>query len=52
MTILNAILILIGLALAWTILKFVLRLTTRLFACGCFGLVALVGIIWALQQFL
>lgn len=52
MTIINALLILVGLALAWTILKFVLRLTTRLFACGCFGLVALVGIGWMLQRFL
>ena len=36
-------LILVFLVIGWTLLRFVLRLTTRLFACGCLALV-LIGI--------
>jgi hypothetical protein len=36
---LYAILILVGLGVAWIALKFLLRLTMRLFTCGCVFLV-------------
>ena len=38
--------IVVGLALTvgWTILRFVLRLTMRMFALGCVGLVILAGL--------
>ena len=38
---LYAILFLLGLGVAWIILKFVLRLTMRFFTCGCVFLVAI-----------
>jgi hypothetical protein len=37
---LYAILILLGLGVAWIILKFILRFTMRFFTCGCVFLVA------------
>ncbi len=37
------ILSLIGLAVGWTVLRFVLRLTLKIFAIGCLGLLILVG---------
>jgi len=37
------ILTLIGVAVGWTILRFVLRLTLKIFAIGCLGLLILVG---------
>ena len=37
--------ILIALAVGWTLLRVVLRLTMRVFSLGCIGLVVLVGII-------
>jgi hypothetical protein len=39
-------LILVGLGIAWIVLKFLLRLTTRLFTCGCIALLALGAIAW------
>ena len=41
---LYAVLILIGLGVAWIVLKFVLRFTMRFFTCGCVFLIA-VGVI-------
>jgi hypothetical protein len=38
--------ILIVLAVGWTILRMVLRMTMRVFSLGCVGLVILVAIIW------
>lgn len=48
----QALLILAGLALGWLALKVVLRLTLRIFGCGCIALVALVGVGWAIMQLL
>ena len=39
---------LVVLAVGWTILRFVLRLTMRLFALGCVGLLFVVGIAFVL----
>ena len=38
-------------ALGWTILRMVLRLTMRMFALGCVGLVILAGIVVAVAYF-
>ena len=38
--------ILVVVAVGWTILRMVLRMTMRVFSIGCVGLVVLVGIIW------
>ena len=45
--------IVVGLALTvgWTILRFVLRLTMRMFATGCIGLVILAAIVVAVAYF-
>ncbi len=43
--ILNIVLVLVGLAVGWVVLKFLLRLTTRI-ACGCIGLIMLGGFIY------
>ncbi len=45
LNILNIVLILAGLAVGWVVLKFLLRLTTRI-ACGCVGLMMLGGFIY------
>jgi hypothetical protein len=42
---------LVVLALGWTILRFVLRLTMRLFALGCLGLLIVVGAAFVLVYF-
>ena len=39
-------LLLIGLAVVWTILRGVLKLTARLFRIGCIAIVLLVGGVW------
>lgn len=44
-SILNIVLVLVGLAVGWVVLKFLLRLTTRI-ACGCIGLIMLGVIIY------
>jgi hypothetical protein len=49
---LQALLILAGLAVAWLALKVLLRFTLRIFGCGCIALVALVGIGWAVTRLL
>ena len=38
--------ILVVVAVGWTILRMVLRMTMRVFSIGCIGLVILVAIIW------
>jgi len=42
------ILLIIGLAVVWTILRTVLRLTARLFRMGCIAILILLGGIWLL----
>ena len=42
----HAALILAGLGILWIVLKFLLRLTTRFFTCGCIALLALGVIVW------
>ena len=37
--------------LGWTILRFILRLTLRMFSLGCLGLVVLGGIVFVLSRF-
>ena len=37
----------VALTVGWTILRFVLRLTMRMFALGCVGLVILAGLVVA-----
>jgi high-affinity Fe2+/Pb2+ permease len=41
----------VALAIGWTILRFVLRLTIRMFALGCVGLIVLAGIVVAVAYF-
>ncbi len=50
MDFLTIVLILIGLAIVWTVLRAVFKLTARLFTIGCVALVLLVGAIWLLTQ--
>ena len=45
---LGLVLTLIALAVGWTILRFVLRLTLRIFAIGCLGLLVVVGAMFVL----
>jgi hypothetical protein len=49
---LTIVLILLGLAVIWTVLRVVLKLTARLFTLGCIGLVILVGGIWLVSTVL
>jgi len=42
---------LVVLAIGWTILRTVLRLTMRIFAMGCIGLLIVVGIAYVLVYF-
>ena len=37
--------------LGWTILRFILRLTMRMFSLGCLGLVILGGIVFVASRF-
>jgi hypothetical protein len=41
----------IALAVGWTILRIVLRLTMRMFAFGCIGLLILVAVVTAVSFF-
>ena len=52
MTIITPVLILVGLLIGWIVLKVVLRLTMRIFACGCMALLAVFGIYFLAQQLL
>jgi hypothetical protein len=47
---LTVIFVLIGLAIVWTILRVVLKLTMRLFSIGCVAIVILVAAIWLIGQ--
>ena len=38
--------ILVVVAIGWTVLRMVMRMTMRVFSLGCVGLVILVAIIW------
>ena len=49
---LTIVLVLIGLAVIWTVLRTVLKLTARLFTLGCVGLFILVGGIWLISKVL
>ena len=44
-SILNIVVVFVVLAILWVVIKFLLRLTTRI-ACGCIGLIMLVGFIY------
>lgn len=52
MTPITAILIIVALVVGWTLLKVFLRLTMRLFACGCVAIAALVGVAWLIIEVL
>jgi hypothetical protein len=41
----------IAVAIGWTILRIVLRLTMRMFALGCVGLLLLAGVVAAVAYF-
>jgi predicted membrane channel-forming protein YqfA (hemolysin III family) len=45
LTILQIVVILVFLAIAWVVIKFLFRLTTRI-ACGCIGLIMLGVVIY------
>ncbi|MEW6716621.1 MAG: hypothetical protein AB1345_03830 [Chloroflexota bacterium] len=45
------ILIVLGLALAWTLIRFLLRLALKIFACGCAGILA-IGLLLFLFRYL
>jgi hypothetical protein len=47
----NVLLIVAAVAVGWTVLRFVLKLTARLFAIGCGLLLALVAIGWFIGWF-
>jgi hypothetical protein len=42
--ILNILIILLVVALIWTVVKLAFKLTAKVFSCGCLGLVALAGL--------
>lgn len=44
----NVFLVIVVVAIGWTIVRTVFKLTMRLFTMGCFGIVILVGIGWIL----
>jgi hypothetical protein len=44
----TVIIVILGLAVVWTILRTALKLTARLFRMGCIAIVILVGGIWLL----
>lgn len=44
-------LILLGLALAWILLRFLLKLTAKLFVCGC-AMIVLVSVITVVLRYL
>jgi hypothetical protein len=41
----------VALTIGWTVLRIVLRLTMRMFALGCIGLVILAGLVVAVAYF-
>jgi hypothetical protein len=52
MALITPLLILVGLVIGWVILKIVLRLTMRIFTCGCLGLLIVFGIVLLVRQYL
>jgi hypothetical protein len=47
---LTIVLVLIGLAVVWAVLRTVLKLTSRMFSLGCIVIVILIGGIWLLSK--
>lgn len=47
----NIIYIVLGVAVAWVVLRFILKLAKKIFAIGCFGII-LLGAVLFLMQFL
>jgi uncharacterized membrane protein AbrB (regulator of aidB expression) len=45
-TLIKFALILVGVAIGWTLLRGVLKLTARLFKIGCLVLLAVVAVVW------
>ncbi len=43
MELLTILLIILGIAVVWTLLKFALKITTKIFSCGC-GIIILIGL--------
>ncbi len=52
MQLMTLLLILVGLVIGWTVLKVVLRLTMRIFGCGCFALLVIFGIALIVRQYM
>jgi hypothetical protein len=52
MELMTLLLILVGLVIGWTVLKVVLRLTMRIFGCGCFALLVIFGVAFLLRQYM
>jgi hypothetical protein len=50
-TIIQVLLVLAALAVFWTILRAVLKLTARLFMVGCLAIVGIVALVWAVGVF-
>jgi hypothetical protein len=50
-TIIQVLLVLAALAVLWTILRAVLKLTARLFMVGCLAIVGIVALVWAVGVF-
>lgn len=49
-TFVNTLIIFAGVVVGLILLRFVLRLTTKLFACGCISLISLGAISWLIVQ--
>lgn len=52
MELIAPLLILIGLVIGWVVLKVVLRLTMRIFGCGCLALLVVFGIVLLVRQYM
>ena len=46
---LNTIYIVLGIAVAWVVLRFVLKLAKKIFAIGCFGIIVLGAVLYFMQ---
>jgi hypothetical protein len=47
---LTIVLVLVGLAVAWTLMRVLFKLTARLFTLGCIAMFLLVGGIWLISS--
>ncbi len=52
MELMTLLLILVGLVIGWIMLKVVLRLTMRIFGCGCLALLVIFGIALFVRQYM